>query len=308
MIVNWDEVEGERLEEGHLAGTWTDLGEAAGSIRIGVTRIQVESGRWSTPAHVELDEEEIFFVLAGAGLSWQDGKTHEVGPGDCLVHRVGHEVHTLRAGDDGIDVLAFGERTNPTLTYLPRAKVARSGVTLDASEGPHPWKREASAGAPEVGEPEPRPETVVNLADIEGEYGGIWKPLARTAGAVRTGLNWLSLPPGTDGAPPHCHSADEELFVVLNGSGALELWPAVGTGGEPEQQPIRAGHVISRLAATRVAHRFIAGDEGMTFLVYGTREPNDICYYPRSNKIFFRGVGVIGRLEQLEYMDGEPED
>jgi hypothetical protein len=41
-------------------------------------------------------------------------------------------------------------------------------------------------------------------------------------------------------------------------------------------------------------------------LVYGTREPNDICWYPRSKKIFWRGVGVIGRIEQLEYFDGEP--
>ena len=41
-------------------------------------------------------------------------------------------------------------------------------------------------------------------------------------------------------------------------------------------------------------------------LVYGTREPNDICYYPRSNKIGFRGVGVLARLESLDYWDGEP--
>ena len=46
----------------------------------------------------------------------------------------------------------------------------------------------------------------------------------------------------------------------------------------------------------------------MTFLAYGTREANDICYYPRSNKLYFRGVGLIGRLESLGYDDGEPED
>jgi len=46
----------------------------------------------------------------------------------------------------------------------------------------------------------------------------------------------------------------------------------------------------------------------MTFPAYGTREPNDICYFPRSNKLYFRGVGLIGRLESLSYDDGEPED
>jgi hypothetical protein len=30
-----------------------------------------------------------------------------------------------------------------------------------------------------------------------------------------------------------------------------------------------------------------------------------MCYYPRSNKISFRGLGVIGRLERLNYWDEE---
>ncbi len=40
-------------------------------------------------------------------------------------------------------------------------------------------------------------------------------------------------------------------------------------------------------------------------MAYGTRDPNDICYYPRSAKVSLRGVGVIGRIEQLDYHDGE---
>ena len=31
-----------------------------------------------------------------------------------------------------------------------------------------------------------------------------------------------------------------------------------------------------------------------------------MCYYPRSNKVFFRGLGLIARLEALDYFDGEP--
>jgi hypothetical protein len=33
-----------------------------------------------------------------------------------------------------------------------------------------------------------------------------------------------------------------------------------------------------------------------------------MAYYPRSNKIFFRGLGLIARLESLEYDDGERAD
>jgi hypothetical protein len=33
--------------------------------------------------------------------------------------------------------------------------------------------------------------------------------------------------------------------------------------------------------------------------------PNDVCFYPRSGKVYLQGVGVIGRIEQLDYWDGE---
>ena len=66
--------------------------------------------------------------------------------------------------------------------------------------------------------------------------------------------------------------------------------------------------MIARPPATRVSHWFRAGPDGMTMLIYGTRKPNDMCWYPRSNKIAWRGLGVIGRIEVLEYEDGEPED
>jgi uncharacterized cupin superfamily protein len=314
VIANWDEVEGERLEEGHLAGTWYDLGTAAGTKDVGVTRIQIEPGHWSTPAHVELDEEEIFFVLTGSGLPWQDGKTYEIRAGDCIVHRVAHEVHTLRAGDDGLDVLAFGERTSATATYLPRAKVLRMGPTVDVSQGLYPWEREAAAGPPELPQPSARPSDILNLDDAGLDYDGErgrWVRFAHKAGADRTGLNWGHLYAGRAGSSPHCHSVDEEIFVVLDGEGTLELWPSPARaeqGGEREAHTVLSGDVISRPAGTGMSHYFRAGEEGMTLLSYGTNRPNDICYYPRSNKIFWRGVGLLARLEPVGYGEGEPEE
>ena len=31
-----------------------------------------------------------------------------------------------------------------------------------------------------------------------------------------------------------------------------------------------------------------------------------MAWYPRSQKIYWRGLGVIGRIESLDYDDGEP--
>ena len=40
-------------------------------------------------------------------------------------------------------------------------------------------------------------------------------------------------------------------------------------------------------------------------LAYGTRDPADACWYPDSRKISWRGLGVIYRVEPLDYWDGE---
>jgi uncharacterized cupin superfamily protein len=309
VICHWDELESGRADAGHIAGLWTDLGAGAGTATVGLNRIRVDPGRWSTPFHLETAEEEIFFVLAGSGACLLDGAAFEVRPGDCIVHRA-REAHTLRAGEEGLDVLAFGTRGGTQVGYLPRAGVGWLGGTwAEVGAGAHPYEREAAAGEPELPELTARPANVVNVDEVEGSYGGRWRRLGRAAGSQLTGLNWARLEEGEEGAPPHVHSADEEIFVVLEGEGSFELWPTpqeARGGAEREDLPIRAGHVISRPASSGVAHGIRAGAAGLTYLAYGTRNPNDACYYPRSNKIYFRGLGLIARLEDLDYDDGEP--
>jgi uncharacterized cupin superfamily protein len=221
-----------------------------------VKLVDVDAGKWSTPAHVEGAEEEIFFVLAGSGLSWQDGATYEVRAGDCLVHLAEAEAHTLRAGPDGLRLLAYGQRLPHGNTVLPRAGVAwMSPGFVDVTvigEQRSPYHREAEAGEPEVAEPTERPPSIVNLDDVPGEvydrpgYAGLERDLARAAGSHATGLRHVVLEPGCLSAPPHCHSAEEEIFVVLEGEGTLLL-------GEDEH-PVRAGSVVARPPGTRISH------------------------------------------------------
>ena len=63
---------------------WTDLSTPAGSKTVRLNRIEVDPGKRSAPLHVENEEEEIFYVLRGSGLSWQRGAvadvTYEVRP------------------------------------------------------------------------------------------------------------------------------------------------------------------------------------------------------------------------------------
>ena len=315
MISHWDDARTWRGERGHIAGTWWSL-TGRSSQTVGVKRIQIDPGMWSTPLHLEGAEEEIFYVLAGSGVSvqWEgegDPVGYDVRAGDCLVHLALDSAHTLQAGPDGLDVLAFGQRTLANgITWLPRAGVAWLGETWAAvgAEDDHPWTREAAAGPPDVAELSPRPSSIVHIPDLEAverdgsTVGRRVRYPGRDAGSVRTGIRHAEVFPGKLNAPPHCHTAEEEIFVVLDGDGHLLLWERDGV----TEHPVRSGSVVARPAGTGVAHAFRGGEGGMTLLMYGTRDPREVCYYPRSGKVFFVGLGLIARLgEQLDYWDGE---
>ena len=109
----------------------------------------------------------------------------------------------------------------------------------------------------------------------------------------------MAIAPDMHGWPRHCHGAEEELFVILAGS---------GTAPHRRRRGARASG--ARALATRgdgLAHSFRAGPEGLEYLAYGQREPNDVLFYPDSGKLSLAGVGVIVRVQQVEYWDGEDD-
>jgi uncharacterized cupin superfamily protein len=221
-IANLDEGPTYELAIGHIKGLWRDFGRQIGTRTVGLRRIEIAEDRFSTPAHDHGADEEIFFVLAGEGLLWQEGKTCAVSGGDCIVHRPRRGAHTLRGGAGGLDVLVFGQRRDPVL------------------------------------------------------------------------------PSGGQGAPAHCHSQEEEIFVILEGGGVWELW---GRGSPaPDEHPLRAGDVVSRPAGTGVAHALRAGTDGLTYLAYGTREHSDMCFYPQSGRVSIRGLGIALRSPEIELL------
>ena len=98
-------------------------------------------------------------------------------------------------------------------------------------------------------------------------------------------MTLMEIAPAAKSCPFHCHSAEEELFVVLDGDGhrcgsatdGTRCGPATSCHGPP---------------APRIAHQFIAGDGGMTVLAYSNIEPNDLAFYPDSSKVKLRGLNV----------------
>jgi uncharacterized cupin superfamily protein len=302
MIRHWDDEPWALLEHGDLRCERQRLCRTVGAPRAALSRYRIAPGQRPMPLHVHADEEEIFFVLAGAGLSWQDDATYAIGAGDMLVHRAQAEAHTLVAGpDEALEVLAFSSGSPTGMTTLPRAGVSWAGSHWLPPDAPHPFAAEPPA--PELPPLRPRPATIVALDDVAPRTQQIG-PVQRTrrnlgdaAGSVLSGMNHIVVPPGGRSSTRHCHSLEDEIFVVLEGAGELLL-------GE-DRSSVRPGSVVYRPRATGVAHTFQASGEGLTLLAYGTREPDDTCWYPDSRKLCFGGVGVIARVEPLDYWDGE---
>lgn len=301
MIRHWDDEPWVALEHGELLCERQRLWRARGAPRAALSRFRIPPGRRPMPQHVHHDEEEIFFVLAGSGLSWQDDAVHEIGAGDVLVHRADAEAHTLVAGDEPLEVLAFSSGSPTGLTTLPRAGVTRVGSRWLPAGGPHPFAAEPPAGT--LPATAARPPTIVALADVpastqqRGPVHRTRRDVATAAGSVLSGLQHVQVAPGGRSSTRHCHALEDEIFVVLEGEGVVLL-------GD-ERHGVRRGSVVARPRASGVAHAFEAGDGGLTLLAYGTREPADTCWYPDSRKLYFGGVEVIVRVEPLDYWDGE---
>ena len=97
----------------------------------------------------------------------------------------------------------------------------------------------------------------MNVAEVEPivRGGRRRRGLGEAAGSRWTGMRHIECDAGTLTGPPHVHSAEEEIFVVLDGEGTLELY-----GDASEKHAVRRGSVVARPPGTGVPHAFRAGE------------------------------------------------
>ncbi len=120
--------------------------------------------------------------------------------------------------------------------------------------------------------------------------------------AKKLGAGYDVLAPGKQSCPYHYHLAQEEMFVILEGSGTLRV--------ADQRLPIRAGDVITIPPGPEYPHHIInTGDTAMRYLSISTQERPELCYYPDSDKLgaFAKDHALIGRRGTvIDYWDGEP--
>ena len=131
--------------------------------------------------------------------------------------------------------------------------------------------------------------------------------LARGTAAQKLGASFDILAPGKCGCPYHLHHAQEEMFVILEGTGTLRV--------AGEMLPLKSGDTIFIPAGPEYPHQIInTSDAPLRYLSISTMEVPEICEYPDSGKFMAEGslksttpFEVIDRRTQsLDYWDGEP--
>jgi uncharacterized cupin superfamily protein len=160
---------------------------------------------------------------------------------------------------------------------------------------------------------------VTNLADVEladWQHGEKFEAkigsFAKTIGLQQLGCMLTVVPPGKAAFPYHVHHANDEMFLILQGSGEYRF-------GD-KTYPVRAGDVVSAPAGgPELAHQIInTGAEEMRYLGISTTHFPEAVEYPESGKfaVWSRphptgdraklGLRFIGRREMsVNYWDGE---
>ena len=290
-IAHWDDAPSDTMDVGPIANTETWLSGAVESVRLGVSRYEVPAGKATSPQHAE--DEEVFYVLGGSGWSVQENGCFAIGPGDVVFYHAYEIAHTVVAGDDGLSFIAFGTSDPPRgLVRFPRIKKVKVFDVLVDGDRTHQWELEGALDRIEIKDPpDERPKSIRAADEAPARpfdrASGHW--LTTGLGARGIALNMARMEPGASAAPKHCHSMEEELFVVLSGGGVVTI-------GD-EEHDVRAGSIVGRPPGTGVAHAFRAGDDGMELLMFSDKHPNDMCFYPDTGKVTLRGLGITFRPE-----------
>ena len=109
-------------------------------------------------------------------------------------------------------------------------------------------------------------------------YANQGAQLGAGTAARKMGCGFDIVPPGKQSCPYHFHHAQEEVFIVLEGSGTLRV--------AGERLPIAAGDVVFIPPGPEYPHHIInTSDAPLKYLSLSTNETPEVCEYPDSGKL-----------------------
>jgi len=278
-------------------------------------------GKAGCPFHSHSAQWECYYIIAGAGTMRHGQERRELRAGDVALHPPGSAHQLINTGDR--DLLYYLVADNPLTEifhypdsnkwgFKPSGSIfLRQDVDYHYGEDHAPETSLPPAPRPPLAEV---PARFVNLADLAWEHrrspkgkfeshradisialGGIANAGVQ-AGGHPFDLQLRKVAPGAAICPYHSHSAQWEMFVLINGRGFVRT-PAgrldVAAGDIVIQPP---GQPHQTMAAT---------DSELECLIITDNPIEDRWYYPDSDKHGVRSFGEYFRTIQTDYFDCE---
>jgi hypothetical protein len=200
--------------------------------------------------------------------------------------------------------VAFGMRAYPGGTWLPRAGVVRMPPTwTEAPGGAHPWEREIAAGELELPEPETeRPPRIAYVDDVE------------ETGQRRTTIGYRVRDLG------RAQARSERACAATSSS--REGSALRRTATRPRKSSSSSSKAEGRSSWARTSTQWDGGTWSRDRRERESRTPSGPATvdsptwptepgfrttspYSRSGKVYLRGVGLMTKLDPLDYWDGE---
>jgi uncharacterized cupin superfamily protein len=118
-------------------------------------------------------------------------------------------------------------------------------------------------------------------------------------GADKLGYRATRLAPGAAFCPVHWHTAEEELFIVWEGTPTIE--------SPSGSKRLRPGDLIAFPTREFGAHKLVnKSDTPAVLILIANTSPYDVCFYPESKKLLVEATDTLVRSEPLlDYYDGE---
>ncbi|WP_317929819.1 cupin domain-containing protein [Halioxenophilus sp. WMMB6] len=144
---------------------------------------------------------------------------------------------------------------------------------------------------------------VVTLAELplepfaEGErFACADAGLSERLGLSQLGAAYCEVPPGKSACPFHVHHVEDELFIILSGSGRYRF-------GE-QSFDVKAGDVLGAPhGGADYAHQLInTGSEPLKYMAISSRSETEVCEYPDSGKFLVASRRSLGRLNSFRFI------
>jgi len=278
------------------------------------------------PFHSHLAQWELFLIRRGSGTVRIPGGSHPVEPGHVFVHPPGEPHQLINSGPTDLEVFIFADNPALDACYYPDSdkwflrppgKIFRMVPAdyLDGEESPVP-------GAPgpvlSAAPPTPAlPPWSQRLLDVDalpwtawsspkGKFGDHSKELSVALGAKPgqpAGLGGhpfdlaiTRVSPGGVICPFHWHSAQWEMYIILEGTATARTAQgsfAAGPGEVVLHPPFDPHQLLN------------TGDSDVTLLVVADNPPVDYWHYPDTGKWGVREPRKIFRPAEVDYFDGE---